>query len=238
MRDSLCRPVRVAIPDCGRRVSDRYYIERQYVRYLYGSNPKIGLCPGCSLLNQELGKPRHPNPRHLPKHLTLTSMKAAILLSILITVSGAQSSSENMSAQEIQVGVTWTDPSTSLMWAGEDNGKDVSWKNAVKYCRDLGLTGHSDWRLPAIDELQGIYDASGIVAPKRREGIEWALAGRPKGSLVLTGNHHWSSTTGKDDRGHSTGYAWYFDFPDGRRDWDPYDYHGSKRALCVRRSGE
>ena len=31
----------------------------------------------------------------------------------------------------------WVDPSTSLMWAGKDNGKDVSWNKAMKYCRDL-----------------------------------------------------------------------------------------------------
>jgi hypothetical protein len=41
----------------------------------------------------------------------------------------------------------WIDPSTGLMWAGKDNGKDVSWKGGVKYCRDLRLAGYSDWRL-------------------------------------------------------------------------------------------
>jgi hypothetical protein len=77
-------------------------------------------------------------------------MKAAILLSFLIAVSGAQSSSENVSAREIQARGFWTDPSTSLMWAGKDNGKDVSSENAVKYCRDLRLAGYSDWVIPAL----------------------------------------------------------------------------------------
>jgi hypothetical protein len=99
------------------------------------------------------------------------------------------------------------------------------------------LTEYSDWELPTIDELQGIYDDSGYAFPPPAKGAEWALAGKPMGGLHLTGNHHWSSTKGVDDRGRSNGYAWYFDFSHGKRDWDPYGYHGSKRALCVRRSG-
>ncbi len=54
----------------------------------------------------------------------------------------------------------WIDPSTGLMWAGKDNGKNVNWRKAVKYCRDLRLAEYSDWRLATIDELQGIYDYS------------------------------------------------------------------------------
>jgi hypothetical protein len=52
----------------------------------------------------------------------------------------------------------WVDPSTGLMWAGRDNGKDVSWKGALRYCRNLRLAGHSDWRLATLTELGEIYD--------------------------------------------------------------------------------
>jgi uncharacterized protein DUF1566 len=55
---------------------------------------------------------------------------------------------------------TWIDPSTGLMWAGRDNGKDVSWKNAAKYCRNFRLAGYSDWRLATVAELKIIYDRS------------------------------------------------------------------------------
>ena len=51
---------------------------------------------------------------------------------------------------------SWVDPTTGLMWAGKDNGQSVTWKNAVKYCRDLRLGGYSDWRLATIDELQSL----------------------------------------------------------------------------------
>ena len=60
--------------------------------------------------------------------------------------------------EETQARGLWTDPSTGLMWAGKDNGKDVNWKTAVKYCRNLRLAGYSDWRLANIGELGQIYD--------------------------------------------------------------------------------
>src|ERR1700741_4087914 len=53
---------------------------------------------------------------------------------------------------------SWTDPSTGLTWAARDNGKDVSWKGAMKYCQNLRLGGFSDWRLATLAELEGIYD--------------------------------------------------------------------------------
>jgi hypothetical protein len=142
------------------------------------------------------------------------------------------------SSQDTQLRGYWVDPSTGLMWAGKDNGRDVNWKKAVTYCHDMRLAGYFDWRLSTIDELQGIYDDSGYAAPSPAKGVEWSLAGKPKGGLLLTGNHHWSSTKGEDDRGRSNGYAWYFDFSHGKRDWDPYGYHGNKRALCVRGPGK
>jgi hypothetical protein len=48
-------------------------------------------------------------------------------------MASAQSAPEGQSrAQETQARGVWTDPSTGLMWAARDNGKDVSWKGAVK----------------------------------------------------------------------------------------------------------
>lgn len=121
------------------------------------------------------------------------------------------------------------------MWTASDNGKNVNWNQAMEYCRDLRLAGLSDWRLPTIEELQGIYGTGGFAAPSPRNGGEWALAGRAKGDLFLTGAREWSSTRVPDDRGHSSGYAWQFDFPHGKRWKDPLGYSGSLRALCVRR---
>jgi hypothetical protein len=42
-----------------------------------------------------------------------------------------------------------------------------------------------------------------------------------------------------DDRGHPSGYAWRFDFNEGRSfGGDEISFRSNKRALCVRRSGE
>jgi len=53
---------------------------------------------------------------------------------------------------------TVIDTRTGLMWATRDNGKDISWDDAEQYCRNCRAGGHSDWRMPAISELQGLYD--------------------------------------------------------------------------------
>lgn len=107
---------------------------------------------------------------------------ALLAFSSLIASAGAQSSTEDSSvSQQTQVHDYWVDPSTSLMWTAKDNGKDLNWKQAMRYCRDLRLAGYSDWSLPTIDQLQGIYDGSGFAAPPPQKGAIWALAGKAKG---------------------------------------------------------
>jgi hypothetical protein len=133
---------------------------------------------------------------------------------------------------ETQVRGYWTDPATGLMWAGRDNGKDVSWKSAVKYCRDLRLAGYSDWRLSTLAELEGIYDKN-ANAPGRAgpPGKDRPFSWHVKGNLLLTGNQ-WSSIR-------FGGYAPRFDFNEGRVfNGDEITFYTNKRALCVRGSGE
>ncbi len=102
-------------------------------------------------------------------------------------------------AQETQVRGYWTDLATGFMWAGKDNGKDVSWHNAVNYCRNLRLAGYPDWRLANMFELQRIYDstanAPGLTGRHDDEPTTWHV----KGNLFLTGNQ-WSSERRNDDR--------------------------------------
>jgi hypothetical protein len=77
-----------------------------------------------------------------------------ILPSVPAVAAAAQSPSNDRSlAQQTQACGYWVDPATGLMWAGKDNGKDVSWSKAVKYCRNLRLAGYSDWRLATLAEL-------------------------------------------------------------------------------------
>lgn len=117
------------------------------------------------------------------------------------------------------------------MWAGKDNGKDVSWHKAMKYCRDLRLAGYSDWRLATLGELKGIYDKNANAPGRDGQGAStWHV----KGNLFLTGNQ-WSSSQRMDDRGKPSGYAWRFDFNEGRSfGGDELWFYTFKRALCVR----
>jgi|ERR1700722_10044597 hypothetical protein len=162
-------------------------------------------------------------------------MKQIVLLLFFIAIVGGTISlvRAQSPAQEKQTHGYWSDPSTGLMWAAKDNGTDITWGNAMKYCQNLGLAGYSGWRLPSVDELQQIYDGSGF-SPTHSGGSTIGLAGRPRGELLLTGAREWSSSRVLDDRGRNSGFAWEFDYPHGRRWKDPLGYKGSLRALCVR----
>ena len=180
------------------------------------------------------------NPGRAGSRVTgMSTMKnCRVVLILLATVAMlAQSSSVNrVLAQDTQSRGYWIDPSTGLMWAGKDNGRDVSWKKATRYCHDLRLAGYSDWRLATLDELQSVYDRnldpSGMVGKQKG----WTLPDKVKGNIDLTG-YEWSSIREPDDRGHPSGYGWYFNFNEGRGTEDQLGYSYGKRALCVRSSG-
>jgi hypothetical protein len=148
----------------------------------------------------------------------------------------AQSTSQDGIHDEGQVHETWTDPATRLVWARKDNGKDINWRGAVKYCHTLRLHQFSDWRLANAAELQSIYDRT-VETPgfagiaKAQKNFSWHV----KGNLLLTGEewigHHvvgqmpWES------------YEDHFDFNEGRATKDPTGWpypHVGLRALCVR----
>ena len=162
---------------------------------------------------------------------------AMLLLLASGLIPSAQSTPESQGGtQYSQTRGFWTDPSTGLMWAGKDNGKDVSWKNAMKYCRDFRLAGYTDWRLATVAELGAIYDRNAYVPGLFGSDKDNLFSWHVKGKLFLTG-YEWSSERRNDDRGHPSSYAWYFNFNEGRPDNDPtgwpYSYKGM-RALCGR----
>jgi hypothetical protein len=155
----------------------------------------------------------------------------AALLSLIVAGTTGQSRS-----QETPAGGVWADPATGLMWAGKDSGKDVSFKSAVKYCRDLRLAGYSDWRLANMAELQGIYDKSanapGLAGQNGGRTVTWHV----KGNLLLTGNE-WAN----NESGHTSGYQYYFDFNEGKSNNQPSGFpypFTFMRGLCVRGSGD
>lgn len=167
-----------------------------------------------------------------------TILAFILLLGVVIMASAKHPSSQKKDPPE-----SWIDPATGLMWAGKDNGRDVNWREATKYCRNLRLGGYADWRLATIEELEGIYDgtanAPGLGAGKDGKG---ATTWHVKGNLFLTGNQ-WSSTQRLHDNGRPSGLVWYFDFWNKFKESEDGTWSGrgagyGKRALCVRSPGK
>lgn len=57
-------------------------------------------------------------------------------------------------------------------WMSKDNGVDINWFDASKYCRNFG----AGWRLPSVDELTSIYDTNhptqcGALTCNTKEGF-------------------------------------------------------------------
>jgi hypothetical protein len=133
---------------------------------------------------------------------------------------------------------TWTDPATGLMWTSKDNGSDLDQPQAAAYCSMLQYAGYSGWRLPTLEELQGIYDSNNNSKVKVVSGIEYEV--HVKGDLNLTTGWVWSDRQG-DSPGRPYQTAWLFLFFDSASNVDKgkplsnfLHFNFQMRALCVR----
>jgi hypothetical protein len=142
-------------------------------------------------------------------HLTMF-LSVMILLYTGIQIAKGQDSAE-----------TWKDSETGLIWTVEDNGNDFGWNQANNYCESLTLGGHTDWRLPTIDELEALYDG------------KLSKQYKAKGPIKLTGANLWSGTR------NNNGDAWSFNFGFGGKSVAPTGgaCGTAGRALCTCSSG-
>jgi len=76
-----------------------------------------------------------------------------IILLIMIGLSLLQ-------ADFIKSGDIVSDNVTHLEWQDDAVGTTTNWQGAIDRCEGLTLGGHSDWRLPNINELKSIVDRS------------------------------------------------------------------------------
>ncbi len=107
---------------------------------------------------------------------------------------------------------TVSDNDTKLMWQQGENDKEMTWKSAITYCKNLPLAGYNDWRLPSIDELKSIIDL------KEKPTINKMYFPNVNSSL------YWSSTTNAS----GSSYAWHVYFHYGY----VYYYPKSITTMC------
>lgn len=156
-------------------------------------------------------------PSEEVKSLLAKSTEVSPLSSLFVS---AQPASSQPSAASDQTVEEWTDPVSGLVWSMKDNGSDVTWQQASDYCKGAGFAAHTDWRLPTVEELQGIY----VVWDG--EPDSW----HTKGYLHFSGLE-WSRSPGKDG-----GEASFFNLYVGLRGSAPIGRSAAYRALCVRGS--
>ncbi|MBQ3367474.1 DUF1566 domain-containing protein [bacterium] len=79
---------------------------------------------------------------------------------------GGDTDNDSEEDNSSDVSSSWKDPDTNLIWTSlKSNGyKGFSWDEAVSYCENLDEDGHSDWRLPNIDESRTLIINCALTA--------------------------------------------------------------------------
>lgn len=98
---------------------------------------------------------------------------------------------------------TISDPSTGLMWAKKGSENYLNFKEAEKYCKELSLGEHKNWRLPTLKELFALADhtkTSPAIDPIFDCESSW----------------YWTSTEFAGD----SDFAWMVGFGGGSTYWD------------------
>lgn len=109
---------------------------------------------------------------------------------------------------------------TNLMWAAQDNGSRITWRDAKSYCEEYREGGFADWRMPTLSELMSLY----------KEGKEHNIFGEliklDRKSLIL-----WSTP---DKRFKTPNTALHFGNTENSRIRSYPEFEDSPRVLPVR----
>ncbi len=117
---------------------------------------------------------------------------------------------------------TVLDTKSGLIWAACDNGANINWDGANKYCKNYRCDGHTDWRLPSFDELKGLYDRGKSYKPTL-----YSYDVDLTGLIQLSTGFLWISEERGSDAAH-------FTFTDGTRRWNRKSKGYDTRVLPVR----
>jgi len=86
---------------------------------------------------------------------------------------------------------TILDTKTGLMWAAYDNGTSTTWQEAKEYCEQYSGGGYTDWRMPTVEELAGLYDENEPGYRPECAVYDWKVYLTNK--IHLTGCSPWTS---------------------------------------------
>src|SRR5664280_1897310 len=162
---------------------------------------------------------------------TLGTMVAIMIVAILIgTFITAKSSTAGEKARDGRFiaydNGTVLDTKTNLMWAAKDNGSDIKWQDAKFYCENYRGGGYKDWRMPTLNELEGLYDESKARPSACYGGNSIHVATE---LIDITCFYSWASETST-----TTAEASIFDFGPGIRSAFTSQLPRLSRALPVR----
>ena len=107
---------------------------------------------------------------------------------------------------------------TGLLWAAADNGADIDWLDAGKYCASLG----AGWQLPSLPQLLSLYDETGTYTRDCGESICKVTP-----AIQVTAGYHWTRVPAEESR------AWVIDLANGARQSMVVINPLFIRALCV-----
>lgn len=115
---------------------------------------------------------------------------------------------------------TITDHATGLMWEKAVSAGTYSWTNAMPYAEAQTTAGHTDWRLPNINEMLSIADYSRFNPSVNSTFFPGAAS-----------TTFWSSTTAKSN----TAWAWRITY--NAPSLGISDKTGANNVRCVRLGG-
>ena len=126
----------------------------------------------------------------------------------------------NNTVVDTATGLEWIADVGTLggVWGTPGNPNKMTWNEAIEACNNLNYAGHSDWRLPNINELEKLIDYGE------------KLPAADKAAFPDTQNDfYWSSSM----TNHGCENEFDPSFGDGHRSWDP-DKEDEKYVRPVR----
>ena len=145
-----------------------------------------------------------------------------VLAAVISSQALAADSSSNAAVID-QGGGVLKQVATGLEWAQADNGTDINWVAASRFCAEKG----DGWRLPSVAELQSLYDKTGSMESSCGTGFTCKVSPL----FRLTGPWAWTNEPS------TSMSSWIVILTKGNTYTFVADDAAKKRALCVSTPG-